>query len=144
MKFNDRGFSLIELSVGAALAVAIALGVAKTLQTANKGMAKVTSDSEFQDIKNYIKTSFTRGNNCARTFNSPNTPPHKPLTDFDLDEGTVPVDAIAIDTIVPPGMNNSDYFYEISSGAGAYDNELNIVTNTDGTFSKNNNMVTRL
>jgi hypothetical protein len=80
---NQTGMSLLEVTIAGAIAVGIGLGTVKLVENANKGAVKVKTDTEIGELRNFIKTNFTRGNNCANTFNS--------QTDFGITD--IPINA---------------------------------------------------
>ena len=118
---SEKGLSLLEVTIAGAIAVAIAMGVAKISQNASKGVTKVRTDTELQDFKNFLKTNFTRGNNCRNTFSDPG------LNFKNTTIATLQTDAV----IVPPIVTPAPKYYEISNNATAIGNTLDIVTNTD-------------
>jgi len=118
---SEKGLSLLEVTIAGAIAVAIALGVAKISQNASKGVTKVRTDTELQDFRNFLKTNFTRGNNCRNTFLDPG------LNLNDATIATLKTDA----AITPPNLTPAPKYYEISNDPTAIGNTLDIVTNTD-------------
>ncbi len=66
---NQNGLGMAEVIIAGGIAVALAMGVTKITQNAQKGMTKINTDNEFNEFKNFIKSSFSRGENCRNTFN---------------------------------------------------------------------------
>lgn len=116
---NQKGLSLIEVLLAGAMAIAIAMGVAKIGQNASKSATKIKTDSEIANFKNYMKTNFARSMNCTNTFE-----------DLDIDMKNPNGDTNS-DGLDVPGVTGTPEFYEISTGAGAFSDELAIVTNVN-------------
>ncbi len=65
---NQKGMSLVEVVVAAALAILVSIGVMKIQQTTTKSSIKATSDFEYNSLRNYIKSTIANGGNCTQTF----------------------------------------------------------------------------
>jgi hypothetical protein len=121
---NDQsGFSLMEVMVAAAIAIVIAMGMAKMSQNASKSVTKMKTDTELEDFKAFIKTNMSRGDNCSNTFED---------LDWDMlaggtrDDSALPV----ADQIIPPGIDPGTQYRKMSSSGGDF-SDIDIVTVTD-------------
>lgn len=66
---NQKGMSLIELTVAAAISVIISMGVVKTNQTGVKGMNKIKTDLDLRMWKSQqLYQSLSDGDTCVTTF----------------------------------------------------------------------------
>ncbi|MFT6630561.1 MAG: type II secretory pathway pseudopilin PulG [Bacteriovoracaceae bacterium] len=111
---NQSGMSLLEVMVAGAMAIGIALGIAKMGQNASKSATKMKTDNEIADFKNYIKTNFARSMNCTNTFE-----------DLHINMKT-PNGSTNSDTLNVPGVSSIPEYYLFSGGAS-----LDVVTNVD-------------
>lgn len=109
---NQFGISMIEVIVAGAIAVGIAVGIAKMGQNASKSATKMKLDSEIADFKNYLKTNFARGQNCTKTFE-----------DKGLEMKTP--GGLYTDSLVPPSLATgaTPEYHDLTT--------INIVTHTD-------------
>lgn len=123
---SESGISLVSVMIAAGLASGIALMIARTSQTANKSVTKIKADLELEDFKSYMKANFAKSANCSNTY-----------TDLDalhsLGGFATPNADTLSDATQPPLISDSPppEFYEISNGAGAIANSIDIATNVD-------------
>lgn len=66
---NSSGLSLVEVMIAAAISVGIAMVVIQVSQNADKSINKVKTDTEYTDFRNFLKSTFSKGGNCAITLN---------------------------------------------------------------------------
>jgi hypothetical protein len=132
---NQSGMSLLEVMVAGAMAIGIALGIAKMGQNASKSMTKVKTDVELGDLKNFLKTNFTRNDNCRNTFES-----------VGLDFGDTSSAGLKTHTSppFPDVVSGTPKYYEIGSNPGnignSFDFITNSATNTKSTLSVGNSI----
>lgn len=65
---TQEGLSLIEVTIGAAMAIGVALMVMKTGQVSQKTLKKAQSDTELTGVKDFFRSTFANSANCTNTF----------------------------------------------------------------------------
>jgi hypothetical protein len=111
---DQSGMSLLEVMLAGAMAIAVAMGIARMSQNASKSSTKLKTDLEIADFKSFLKTNFARPKNCTNTFE---------------DEGwdmKTPNAGTQTDTMTVPGVGVTPAFYKLD-GADV----LKIVTNVN-------------
>jgi len=69
---SQRGMSLPEVMVAAAISVVIAMGVMKINETGQKGMRSIEDKSEIMTVTNTMRGHLLNGNKClASSFAGP-------------------------------------------------------------------------
>lgn len=91
---SQTGLSLIEVTLGAAMAIGVAMMVMKTGQISQKTQKKAQSESQLSAIKEFFRSSFNVADNCRDTF------VNEGINYLDTTIGTLQADAASR----PPGF----------------------------------------
>lgn len=122
---NEKGMSLVEVTVAAAVSIIIAMGVVKINETSQKGMQSIQEKSEISQFKNIVLGHITNSEKCVGSSFAAN--------DWRAATGAAPLDGV-----YPPTANGNPLQTTVANIS--IRTATNPVVNTNITTAANNTL----